>query len=89
MLIPHTLEYPEVVQKVQDRRDDGARCCSDHCDLGSDGEFTFLLRVDVDERRDQSSYRIEKSDSVTAALVMDIFSRESFGADKSLTERSY
>lgn len=89
MLIPHTLENPEVVQKVQDRRDDGARCRSAHCDLGSDGESTFLLRVDVDERRDQSSYRIEKPDSVTAASVMGILSHESFRAGKSLTERSY
>lgn len=59
MLFPHTLQYPEVIQKIQERGDDCARRCRADCDLGSDGESASLLRVDVDERRDQPCYRVE------------------------------
>ena len=65
MLSPDPLQNPEVVQKVQDRGDHSARSCSGYCNLGGDGEPATLLRVDVDQRRDQSSYRIEKSDPIT------------------------
>ena len=59
MPFPHTLQYPEVVKKVQDRGDHRARRCSAQRDLGCDGESTALLRVDVDERGDQPSDRIQ------------------------------
>lgn len=56
MFFPHTLQYPKIVQKVQDRGDRRTRRRSAHCDLGSDGELASVLRVDVDERGDQPSY---------------------------------
>ena len=68
MLFPYSLQYPEVVQKVQDRGDDGAGRRSAYCDLGGDGESTAMLRVDVDERGEQPGYGIEKSDSMTAIV---------------------
>lgn len=68
MLFPYSLQYPKVVQKVQDRSDDSARCCSTYRNLGRDGESTAMLRVDVDERGEQPGYGIEESDSVPAII---------------------
>ena len=68
MFVPYPLQYPKVVQKVQDRGDDSAGCCSAYRNLGRDGESTAMLRVDVDERGEQPGYGIEESDSVTAII---------------------
>ena len=54
MFLFHTLQYPEIVQEVQDRGGDGARRCNAEGDPSRDGEVAFLLRVDVYDRRDQS-----------------------------------
>lgn len=69
MLIPHTLQCPEIVEKLQEGRDHGTRRRSAHRDLGRDREPTALLRVDVDERGDQPSGRIEEPDPIVTTLA--------------------
>ena len=78
MPFPHPLQYPKVIQKVQNRRNNRARRCGAHRDFSRDGEPTPLLRVDVDERRDQACYRIQKPDSVmtTTLVTSPIFLRK-------------
>lgn len=87
MLFPYTLQYPEVIQKVQYRGDCRTRRCSSYCDLGGDGEPATMLRVDVDQRRDQSSYRIEKPDAITPTSVNFFFSLGFFIRSKQATYR--
>ena len=73
MPFPYPLQYPEVVQKVQDRGDNRARPRGNYRDLSSDGESAPLLRVDVDQRRDQPGYRIEKPDPIAANVSKSSF----------------
>ena len=49
MLLPYPLQYPEIVQKVEDRRDEGAGGRDGDGDAGGDGEPAVVLRVDVCE----------------------------------------
>lgn len=69
MLVPHTLQCPEIVEKVQEGRDHGTRRGSAYRDLGRDREPTALLRVDVDERRDQPGGRVEEPDPIVTTLA--------------------
>ena len=64
MFLPHPLQYPEIIQEIQQRGDERARRRRAHRDLGGDGESASLLRVDVDERRDQPRYRVEQPDPI-------------------------
>ena len=52
MLLPYPLQYPEIIQKVQHGRDEGAGGCYCYGDAGGDGEAAVVLRVDVCEGGD-------------------------------------
>ena len=49
MLLSNPLQYKEIIQKVQQRRDECARGRDADGDAGRDGEFAALLGVDVYE----------------------------------------
>lgn len=52
MLFPDTLQYPEIVQEVEDGGDESAGGRDGEGDSGRDGELAVLLRVDVYEGGD-------------------------------------
>ena len=79
MSLPHTLQYPEIVQKVQDRGDHSARRRGAHRDLGGDGESTALLRVDVDERRDQPGHRVQEPNPVRTHVSWSFLKKQEKG----------
>ena len=64
VLFPYPLQYPEIVQKVQDGRDERAGGRDGQGDSGRDGEPAVLLRVDVYEGGYEAGEGVEESDSV-------------------------
>ena len=63
MLLPDPLQDPEIVQKVEERRDEGAGGRGGEGDPGRDGEAAVLLRVDVYEGGDEAGEGVEEADS--------------------------
>ena len=85
MLLPHPLQYPEIIQKVQNRRDDSTRRRSPHRDLSRNREPPALLRINIDKRRNEPRDRIEKPDPVHHKLAHPHLKN----AQPQLTEKSY
>ena len=69
MLLPHPLQYPKIIQKVQDRSDDRTRRRSAHRDLRRNREPPTLLRINIDKRRNEPGDRIEKPDPIPRKTV--------------------
>ena len=65
----HLLQHPEVIQGKQQGRDDHDGARNDGADLGRRVPDAVLLRVDVDERRDQTREGVQAAGSVSRALV--------------------
>ena len=64
VLFPYPLQYPEIVQKVENGRDERAGGRDGQGDSGRDGEPAVMLRVDIDESGDEAGEGVEESDSV-------------------------
>lgn len=61
MLLLHSRQGPVVVEQEQQRGCCGADTRRDDGDLGGDGEFAVLGRVDVDEGGDQTNKGVEEA----------------------------
>lgn len=59
MLLPHPLQYPKIIQKVQNRSNNSARRRSPQRDLSRNGEPPTLLRININKRRNEPRYRIQ------------------------------
>ena len=89
MLLPHPLQYPKIIQKVQNRRNNSTRRRSSHRDLGRNGEPPTLLRININERRNEPRDRIKKPDPIPHKLAHPHLKPAKKTHNTKLTEKSY
>ena len=69
MLLPHPLQYPKIIQEVQNRRNDRTRRRKPHRDLRRNRELATLLRININKRRNEPRYRIKQPDPIPKKTV--------------------
>ena len=89
MLLPHPLQYPKIIQKVQYRSNDRTRRRSPQRDLSRNGEPPALLRININERRNEPRYRIQKPDPIKTISPSKHEKEFPNPPTQQLTEKSY